>query len=112
MTQSNTHDPTAADRDERRWDRWSWITLAVGVLLVVWPVWVALYSFRYPSDGWESASARGFNDTGPYRMLQNLTGESSLLQPEDRVVAINGRSLVDNSLPPLPSCLLYTSRCV
>ncbi len=105
MTQSNTHDPTAADRDERRWDRWSWITLAVGVLLVVWPVWVALYSFRYPSDGWESASARGFNDTGPYRMLQNLTGESSLLQPEDRVVAINGRSLVDNSLPPLPSDL-------
>jgi hypothetical protein len=105
MSQNNSHDPTATDRDERRWDRWGWITLIIGVLLVVWPVFLTLYSFRYPSDGWESTSASGFNDTGPYRMLRNLTGESSLLQPEDRVVAIDGRPLLDNSLPPLPSDL-------
>ena len=105
MTHTNTHDPTATDRDERRWDRWGWITLVIGVLLVVWPVTVALYAFRFPSDGWESTSASGFTDTGPYRMLQNLTGESSPLRPEDRVVAIEGRPLLADRLPPLPSDL-------
>ena len=50
MTQSNTHDPTAADRNERRWDRWGWITLGIGVLLVVWPVFLALVAFRYPTE--------------------------------------------------------------
>ena len=106
MTQSNIHDHQMANGpDERRWDRWGWITLVIGVLLVVWPVMVSLYAFRFPSDGWESNSASGFTGTGPYQMLQNLTGELSPLRPEDRVVAIEGRPLLADRLPPLPSDL-------
>jgi len=105
MAHTNTHDAITNERDERLWDRWSWITLFIGVVLVVWPVMVALYAFRFPSDGWESTSSSGFNDTGPYRMLQNLTGEPSPLQPEDRVVALDRRPLLAGSLPPLPADL-------
>ncbi len=105
MALSDTDNSTTTDRDERRWDRWGWITLIIGVLLVVWPVMVALYAFRFPSDGWESTSASGFTDTGPYRMLQSLPGEPSPLRPEDRVVAIEGRPLLADELPPLPGDL-------
>lgn len=38
MAQTNTYDPAATDRDERRWDRWGRLTLVIGVVLLVWPV--------------------------------------------------------------------------
>ena len=96
------HDELPTDQSERRWDRWAWLTLAVGLALALLPLALALVGTRYPGDGWDSASSDGFGVTGPYRMIENLTGQPSQLQPEDRVVAINGRPLTLDSLPPLP----------
>ena len=105
MTQSNTHDPTAADRDERRWDRWGWITLGIGVLLVVWPVFLALVAFRYPTDGWSSSSTEGFEIGGTYKIGDRLLDEATPLQKDDNVVAIDGRPLLPNTPPPFPDDL-------
>ena len=92
--------------DERRWDRWSWITLAIGVLLVVWPFLTTLYSYRYPTDSFSSTANDGFAIGGTYRIGEALTTEQSTpLQTDDIVVAINGRPLLPETPPPLPADL-------
>ena len=105
MTQTNTHDPTATDRDERRWDRWGRLTLVIGVLLVVWPVFLALVAFRYPTDGWSSSSTEGFEIGGTYKIGDRLLDEATPLQKDDNVVAIDGRPLLPNIPPPFPDDL-------
>jgi hypothetical protein len=95
-------DPPQVERDERRWDLWAWLTLIAGFLLILIPLLTSLAGMRYPGDGWGSTSVGAFGLTGPYRMLDNNTGKPSLLQPEDVVTAIDGRSLTADSLPPVP----------
>ena len=106
MAQSNTDDPATSDRDERRWDGWGWITLAAGVLLIVWPILLAVVAFGFPSDGWTHSSNDGFQVGGTFRLIEPLTDANGMLQIEDVVVAINGRPLLPDSPPPLPPDLV------
>ena len=106
MAQSNTDDPATSDRDERRWDGWGWITLAAGVVLIVWPILLAVVAFGFPSDGWTHSSNDGFQVGGTFRLIEPLTDANGMLQIEDVVVAINGRPLLPDSPPPLPPDLV------
>lgn len=101
---SIVHNELPTDQSERRWDRGAWLTLAAGLVLLLLPLFTALVSLRYPGDGWDSTAtgSGGFGVTGPYRMLDNNSGQPSALQREDIVVAIDGRPLTDDSLPPVP----------
>ena len=105
MTQSDTHDPTATDRDERRWDRWGWMTLVIGIVLIVWPMLTTLATFRYPSDGWNSSPTDGFGLGGTYHIGERLLNQATPLQEEDIVIAIDGRPLLPNTPPPFPDDL-------
>ena len=91
------------ERNERQWSAGSWLTLAVALLLLIWPIVSDVIFSSYPTDGWsrESLSAAG-NSGGPFRLLRNATGEPSNLQAGDIVTAINGRPLKENEAPPLP----------
>jgi hypothetical protein len=103
---STTHAETIAEQNEKRWDRWSWLTLAAGLVLLLLPLFAALVSLRYPTDGWDStaigSAGISFGITGPHRMVDNISGQPSALQSEDIVVAIDGHPLTDGSLPPVP----------
>ena len=105
MTAANDVTEVTTDRDERRWDRWSRLILLIGILLVVWPVLTTLYAYRFPTDGWSSAPNDGFRVGGQYRMLEPLIADTPL-QPNDIVVAIDGRPLLPDTPPPLPSDLV------
>ncbi|MCW5865328.1 MAG: hypothetical protein KIT52_19735 [Anaerolineae bacterium] len=102
MAQTNTYDPTATDRDERRWDRWGRLTLVIGVVLLVWPVLTTLATYRYPTDGWSSTPIESFSIGGPQRLTEPLTTQATPLQADDVVVALDGRPLLANTPPPLP----------
>ncbi len=96
---------TISDRDERGWDLWAWLTLVAGLALVLVPLLTSLAGMPYPSDGWGStaAGASSFTVTGLYRLTNNDSGLPSPLQPDDIVLAIDGRPLSDDSLPPAPA---------
>ncbi len=102
-----TDDPTEliTDRDERQWNRWSRLILIIGGLLVVWPLLTTLYAYRYPTDGWSSTANGSFSVGGQYRLLEPLTDNDTALQVNDIVVAIDGRALLPETPPPLPSDL-------
>ncbi len=102
MAQTNTYDPAATDRDERRWDRWGRLTLVIGVVLLVWPVLSTLATYRYPTDGWSSTAVENFDIGGPQRMTEPLTTQATPLQPNDVVIALDGRPLLAKTPPPLP----------
>ncbi len=87
-------------RDERRFDRGAGLTLAVAVVLLLWPLALSLLFTTYPTDGWASSTEVGFFD-GPFTLRYSLTGEPSPLQPGDMVTAIDARPLAVGQLPPL-----------
>jgi hypothetical protein len=94
--------------DERRWDRGAWLTLAIAVLLILWPLTLSLASFRFPVDGWMSSpSGTTFSQGGAYTLLDNLSGQPSFLQTGDVVIAIDGQPLRSDALPPLPADLQF-----
>jgi len=98
--------PAASESDERRWDRGAWLTLAVAILLIVWPLAMSLMSFRYPTDGWMSSQAQStFAKGGQYQLIFNLSGRPSELRETDVITAINGRPLLPDALPPVPDDL-------
>ena len=105
MDQNDSHDPATTDRDERRWDRWGWITLVIGVLLIVWPIFLTFYSFRYPSDGWDSSSTADFGVGGRYRISDPFLNQVTPLREDDIVVAIDDRPLLPDTPPPFPGDL-------
>ena len=100
-----TRAETIDSRDERRWDRGAWLTLAAAVLILVFPWFITLAALPYPTDGWsirtESLTIAG----GAWRMGANLTGGPSNLQSGDNVLAVNGRPLTPDTLPPFPDDL-------
>jgi len=103
---SVVHYELPTEQSERRWDRWAWLTLAAGLVLLLLPLFTSLLAMRYPSDGWDSTalgSGSGFGITGPYRLPDNISGQPSALRREDIVVAIDGRPLTTDSLPPVPA---------
>ena len=87
-------------RDEGRFDRGAWLTLAVacGWSLVV--IAFSLYVYRFPTDGWQYGSAD--NRQGAFTAEINLSGVPSVLEVGDRVVAIDGQPLAPDSIPPFP----------
>jgi len=105
MTNANNPTELTTNRDERRWERWSRLTLVIGILLVVWPLLTTLYAYRYPTDGWISSSVESFSIGGQYRLTEPLTTQVSPLQANDIVIAIDGRPLLPDTPPPLPSDL-------
>lgn len=102
---SIVHSELPADQSERRWNRWAWVTLAVGLLLLLLPLFTSLVALGYPTDGWDSTAigsgSNGFGITGPHRMVDNIFGQPSALLPGDIVVAIDGRPLMADGLPPI-----------
>lgn len=102
---TTTPGETISDGDERRWDRGAWLTLAAGLALVLVPLLTSLAGMGYPGDGWASkaSGASNFTFNGVYRLTENDSGLPSPLQREDLVLAINGRPLTDDSLPPVPA---------
>ena len=102
----SSHSKIISEQDERGWDRGAWLTLVVAILMILWPTAMSLASFRYPVDGWMSAPAgSSFSTGGPYRLIDNLSGQPSDLQSGDVVTAIDGHPLLPNALPPLPANL-------
>ncbi|HSN73822.1 MAG TPA: hypothetical protein VL334_01880 [Anaerolineae bacterium] len=87
-------------RDEGRFDRGAWLTLAVacGWSLVV--IAFSLYVYRFPTDGWQYGSAD--NRQGAFTAEINLSGTPSVLEAGDRVVAIDGQQLTPDGIPPFP----------
>ena len=102
---SAVHHERLTDQSERRWDRWAWLTLAAGLVLLLLPLFTSLMALRYPTDGWDSTAIGnagiGFGITGPHRMVDNLSSKPSGLHSEDVVVAIDDHPLTDDSLPPV-----------
>ncbi|MBP6017334.1 MAG: hypothetical protein KA586_11485 [Candidatus Promineofilum sp.] len=100
-----TRPETIDRRDGRHWDRGAWLTLAAAVLILIFPILSALAALPYPTDGWtirtESVTVAG----GPWQMESSLADESSKLQPGDYVLAIDGRPLTPDILPPFPDDL-------
>jgi hypothetical protein len=82
------------------------MTLAAGVLLIVWPIVLTVVAFRFPSDGWTHTSNDGFQVGGTHRLIEPLTDANGVLQIEDVVVAIDGRPLLPDKPPPLPPDLV------
>ncbi len=87
-------------RDERRFDAGAWLTLAVSVGWLVVFIAFGLYVYQFPQDGWRYGSADG--RFGAFVAEANLTGRPSVLQPGDRVVAIEGQGLIPEGAPPFP----------
>lgn len=100
-----SHLETIAVQNERRWDRWAWLTLAAAILILLYPILLGIAAYNYPTDGWtirtESITIAG----GAWKMGENLSGRPSALQPDDAVLAIDGRPLTPDVLPPLPDNL-------
>ena len=74
---------------ERRFDRWAWLTLAIGLGLIVSTLLSLLLSFATPSDGWWSQEIdSGGNIT--YRFVINQSGQPSPIRQGDVLLAVNG----------------------
>ena len=87
-------------RDERRFDRGAWLTLAVACGWSLAVIAFSLYVYRFPTDGWQYSSAD--NRQGAFTAEINLSGAPSVLEAGDRVVAINGQQLAPDGIPPFP----------
>ena len=87
-------------RDERRFDRSAWLTLAVACGWSLAVIAISLYVYRFPTDGWQYGSAD--NRQGAFTAEINLSGAPSVLEAGDRVVAINGQQLAPDGIPPFP----------
>jgi hypothetical protein len=84
--------------DERRFDHGAWLTLAVAVVLLFGMLLTTLLGFQYPTDGWTNSQ----QESGAYRVDDNVAREPSPLQQGDLILAINGQPLSPDRLPPLP----------
>ncbi|HKZ70074.1 MAG TPA: hypothetical protein VJ020_08335 [Anaerolineales bacterium] len=84
---------------ETRFDRGAWLTLAVAIAWILYPLSASLLTMQFPSDGWGTIRA-GFD--GTYRVSAHLADAPSPLQIDDVIVAVNGQALTAKDPPPLP----------
>ena len=81
---------------ETRFDRGARLTLALSVLLILWPLATTLVGFTRPTDGWTYRS-----EDLKWSLATNLTGRPSPLQEGNLLVGINGRPV--EYFRPLPN---------
>ena len=84
---------------ETRFDRGAWLTLAVAIGWFVFTLTMTSVSLTFPSDGWSHSQD---DETGAYYLWGRLVNTPSLLQLNDRIVAINGQRYGRDEFPPLP----------
>jgi len=87
-------------RDENRFDRGAWLTLAVACGWSLALIAFSLYVYGFPTDGWQYGSAD--NRQGAFTAEINLNGVPSVLAVGDRVIAIDGQPLVPDGIPLFP----------
>lgn len=90
-------------KDECRWHRGAWLTLAVGIGWFVVCLVYALYVYHFPQDGWSYPSDASTRNM--FTAEVNMTGQPSVLQAGDRVIAINAQPIVEDQPPPFPPAL-------
>jgi hypothetical protein len=84
---------------ETRFDRGAWLTLAVAIAWILYPLGVSLLTTQFPSDGWGTIRAGA---DGTYGVGAHLVDTPSPLQFDDVIVAVNGQALTPQDPPPLP----------
>ena len=87
------------NRDEQRFDRGAWLTLAAAIVLLILPLVTTLISFSLPSDGWYESPAP--NNLAVIIIHTNLTNLASPLRQGDSVVGINGVQFKKGHYPDL-----------
>jgi hypothetical protein len=87
-------------KDERRWNRGAWLTLAVAIGWFIICLAYALYVYHFPQDGWSYPSDASTRNM--FTAEVNMTGEPSVLRAGDRVTAINGQPIVKDQAPSFP----------
>jgi signal transduction histidine kinase len=85
-----TDQPTTNLRDERRFDRGSWIALAYAVVIFVCSAAEIAFSLSLPHDGWVITSAGAA--TG-IQLEFNWLGRPSKVRQNDLLLAIDGKSV-------------------
>ena len=91
-------------KDERRWDRGAWLTLAVAIGWFLVCLAYALYVYDFPQDGWSYPSDASTRNM--FTAEVNMTGQPSVLQTGDRVIAIDGQPIVKDRQPQFPPNLV------
>jgi len=76
--------------NERRFNRWAWLTLAAGLGLMVISLLLVLWAFTIPTDGWWGQQEAG-GPNAPIRLLINQSGQPSPLRENDLILAMNGQ---------------------
>ncbi len=76
--------------NERRFNRWAWLTLAAGLGLMVISLLLVLWAFTIPTDGWWGQLEAG-GPNAPIRLLINQSGQPSPLRENDLILAMNGQ---------------------
>jgi hypothetical protein len=71
----------------------------VAGVLVVWSLGVIFIGYTFPADGWTTLTGPEFIN---FVFGINVSGEPSLLQEGDVLLAVNGHPLQPGYLPPIP----------
>ncbi len=87
--------PTSAS-GERPFNRGAQLTLALAILLLVWPLVTTLIGYTQPTDGWTHANDPA---TRTYMTDVQLFSGESPLREGDLIVAIEGRRVTSTHIP-------------
>ncbi|MEZ4517238.1 MAG: hypothetical protein R3C44_10495 [Chloroflexota bacterium] len=95
---------TSNEIQPRRVSGRAWITLIAAVFLLLWPLALVVVSIQVPTDGWSSSPVtESAARSGPFQLDFPMADANPSLQIGDVITAINGRELVEDQLPALPS---------
>jgi hypothetical protein len=75
---------------ERRWTTGAWLTLLAATLFILLNVVQILYRLTIPSFGWVTSDPDTGDIKTAFQMIENAVGASSLLEPGDAVIGIEG----------------------
>jgi hypothetical protein len=82
---------TAAELSERRFDRFSWITLIIGLIILAVSSVVTLATYTVPTDGWKVDTGQEVRYSNPV-YLTSLSGANPALQPGDVLLEVEGEA--------------------
>lgn len=81
---------TTSSFSEKRFDQFSWITLAIGLFLLALSAIVTIVSYRMPSDGWLVDIGEAIKYSNPV-YVTNLQGTNPNIQPGDVLLEVEGQ---------------------